>query len=283
MESILSTLPTFVPDAKAVEAARVAIVKATEATESAYGRWTKAAEAVKAAWPTEAQADRPLIRQWIASGLSKAEQDILSAEADTVDAKARKAAQDKVSQYLKRTLERAYPAPVVVPAAPVLTPEQVEAEAAAKAAHAAKVEWVQAANVTGTLKAEAAVKNAEAKAEAAKVKQAEAAAKLDPTKAAEAEAAKVKAEAKAAEAEAAKAEAEKAEAESKAKAEAAKAAQAASEAICAQIQLEKKIRSVLADAEALLLKAGGLEGAEGLTDFMTAMRNAVATFKGLNA
>lgn len=273
----------FIENPKAVEMARVAVIAAIQDSEKVHGRWVKVAEAVKAAWPTEAVANKVALKEWIVSGLSKAEREILALEADEVtDKAARVAAQNKVSQYIKRTIERAYPAPIAAPAPVELTPEQVAAKAATEAAKAATVAWVESAAAAGNIKAEAAVANAEAKLAETKAKAAEAAAKLDANKAAEAAALKAKAEAAKAEAEAAKVRAIEADADIKAKAEAAKAAQAAANEQAAAIQLAKKVKSTIDDAEALLLKAGSLEGAEGLVDFMTAMRAAVAAFKAAN-
>ncbi len=315
-------MEAYVADVKAVEAARVAVVKAVEGSESAYGRWTKVAVAVKAAWPTEALADKVALTDWIVAGLSKAEQAMLAegyvegftakveaaetaikaakanddakaeedakaakveAEANEVMAKAdRKATQSKVSQYKKRAIETAYPAPVVAPATPTLTPEQVEAKAVAEAAKAAQIEWVQSANEAGAAKAEAAVKNAEAKVIETKAKAAEAAAKLDANKAAEAEALKAQAEAAKAEAAQIKAEAAEIEETAKVKAETAKALQKSADEKNAAIKLAAKIAKVVEEAEALLVKAGALEGAEGLVNYMTATRNALIEFKAAN-
>jgi hypothetical protein len=266
-----------------VEVARSTIIKAVEATESTYGRWTKAAEAIKAAWPTESVADKAALGDWIISGLSRAEREILALEADKVtDKAARKAAQDKVSQYKKRALAAAYPVPVAVPVEQPLTPAQADVKVAAEASKVAQLAWVQSANEAGQAKAEASVKAAEAKLAESKAKAIEAAAKLDATKAAEAAAAKVAAEAAKVAAEQTKAKAAEAEAASKVKAETAKTAQAEANAKVASIQLANKIQSTIDDAQALLLKAGSLEGAAGIVDFMTAMRNAVAAFKAAN-
>jgi colicin import membrane protein len=309
-------------DAKAVEAARVAVVKAVEGSESAYGRWTKVAVAVKAAWPTEALADKAALTDWIVAGLSKAEQGMLAegyvegftakveaakaeiakakanddakaeetakvakaeAEANEVMAKAdRKAAQSKVSQYKKRAIEAAYPAPVVTPVEPTLTPDQVEAKAVAEAAKAAQLEWVQSATVLGEVKAEAAVKAAEVKVTETKAKAAEAKAKIDPTKAAEAEALRAQVEAEKAEAAVIKAQAAELEEANKIKAETAKALKKSADEKYEAIWLSTKIAKVIEEAEALLVKAGALEGAEGLVDYMTATRNALIEFKAAN-
>jgi cell envelope opacity-associated protein A len=315
-------MEVYVADVKAVEAARVAVVKAVEGSESAYGRWTKVAVAVKAAWPTAALCDKAALGEWIIAGLSKPEQGMLAegyveaakakveaAEAaveaakasddddvrctaadnltkamhDLEEAKAdRKAAQDKVSQYKKRAIEAAYPAPVVKPIEPTLTPDQVEAKAVAEAAKAAQMEWVQSATVLGEVKAEAAVKAAEVKVTETKAKAAEAKAKIDPTKAAEAEALRAQAETEKAEAAVIKAQAAELEEANKIKAETAKALQKSADEKNAAIKLAAKIAKVIEEAEALLVKAGALEGAEGLVNYMTATRNALIEFKAAN-
>lgn len=277
-------MQAFIENPAFIERARIAVVAAIQDSEKVHGKWIKVAEAVKTAWPTEAVCNKASLKEWIVSGLSKAEREILAlAVEDVTDKAARVAAQNKVSQYFKRTIERAYPAPVVAPTPVELTPEQVSAKSAQENAKTATVEWVQAAQAAGQVKAEAAIKSAEAKLTETKAKAAEAAAKLDATKAAEAEALKAQAAQIKAEAEAVKAEAAKADEAAKVKAEAAKALQKAADDQAAAIRLANRVKAVIDDAEALLIKAGSLEGAEGLVDFMTVMRNAVAAFKTANA
>jgi hypothetical protein len=286
MESILSTLPAFAPDAKAAEAARVAIVKAVETDESAYGMWVKAAKAVKLAYPVKANAEaaKADIKGWIYSAFPKAERALIEADVDglSADDKAKRAdVQTKASGYFNRMLQRAYPAPKAEPVVPVLTAAQIIATAATATAKASTLEAAQASVDAEIAKAAAQIKAAEAKAEAARVKAAEAAAKLDTSKLAEAEAAKVKAEAAAKTAAEAKAEADEADKAKAEKVAAAKAAQADATAKVEAIQTEKKVKAVITETEALLLSAGGL-AAPGIVDFATAVRNALATFKTLN-
>lgn len=263
-------------DPKAVEAARVAVIKATEASESAYGRWVKAAEAVKAAWPAQGMVDRVVLTEWIVSALPKSDQEILSAEVGTVDAKARKAAQSKVSKYIDRMLERAYPPAVVVQPAPELTPEQ-------KAAQAAKVEAAQA-NVekAAAIKAESdaaqAAKAAKLEAEAAaiKAKAAQAAAELDESQAEAAMQAAAEAEELKAQAEAAKVEAEAAKVEAEAAKAAAIKAQADANAKAAAIHKAKKVAQIVDDLDALIARVKGyaesIEGSEDLEAGLIGLR-----------
>jgi len=286
MESILSTLPAFAPDAKAAEAARVAVTKAVEADESAYGMWVKAAKAVKLAYPVKANAEaaKSDIKGWIYSAFPKAERALVEADVDglSADDKAKRAdVQTKASGYFNRMLQRAYPEPKAEPVAPVLTAAQIIATAATATAKASTLEAAQASVDAEIAKAAAQIKAAEAKAEAARVKGAEAAAKLDPTKAAEAEAAKVKADAAAKTATEAKAEADAAEKAKAEKVAAAKAAQADATAKVEAIQTEKKVKAAIADTEALLMSVGGL-AAPGVVEFMTTVRNALAAFKAAN-
>lgn len=263
-------------DPKAVEAARVAVVKAVEGSESAYGRWVKVAEAVKAAWPTDGLADKPLITDWIITGLSKAEQGILSAEVGTVDAKVRKAAQSKVSQYVKRVFENAYPAPVIVQPAPELTPEQAEAKAAQVAATQAAIEKGEA--VKAAADAETAKKIAKAEAEAAslKAKQAAAAAQLDATQAEAAAAAQAEAEAKAETAAETAAEAEQAKAAAEQAKAAMLAAQADANAKADAIQAAKMVETIVNDINVLLARVKGyadkIKGADDLEAGLIGLR-----------
>jgi colicin import membrane protein len=273
-----------------VEAARVAIVKAVEGMESAYGRWIKVAEAVKAAWPTEGLADKPLITEWVSSSLSKAEiavmadgyvepfteavkaawlafHNVVSGDnekalvtAKVFEAKAkaeRKAAQSKVSQYVKRVFENAYPAPVVVTPAPELTPEQAEANEAQKVATQAAIDKGNASNAAAQAVTNSKIAKSEADTAALKAKAAEAKAKMDPTQAEAAALAQAEAEEKA---EQAKVEAEKAEA-AKAEAEAAKvlmvATQAEAKAKAGAVQSAKMVEAILKDLDALITRVQG--------------------------
>lgn len=241
-----------------VEAVRVAVIKAVEGTEKVYGMWTKVAEAVKAAWPTEGLMDKPLVTEWIISALPKVERDILALEADKVtDKKARKAAQDKVSQYVKRTVERAYPAPVIVTPAPELSPEQAEANAAQVLATQAAIDKGNASNAAAQAVTNSKIAKAEADTAALKAKAAEAKAKMDPTQAEAAALAQAEAEAKA---EQAKVEAEKAE-QAKAEAEQAKAVmvatQAEAKAKAAAVQSAKMVEAILKDLDALITRVQG--------------------------
>ena len=263
-------------DPLAVEAARVAIVKATESSESAYGRWVKAAEAVRAAWPTQGLADKALITEWIVAGLSKAEQSILSAEVGTVDAKVRKAAQTKVSKYIDRMMERAYPAPVIVQPAPEMSPEQAEAKAAQVAAAQAAIEKGEA--VKAAADAETVKKIAKAEAEAAnlKAKQAAAAAQLDATQAEAAAAAQAEAEAKAETAAETAAAAEQAKAEAEQAKAAMLAAQADANAKAEAIQAAKMVETIVNDINVLLARVKGyankIKGADDLEAGLIGLR-----------
>jgi len=256
-------------DPKAVEAVRVAVIKAVEGTEKVYGMWTKVAEAVKAAWPTEGLMDKPLVTEWIISALPKVERDILCLEADKVtDKKARKAAQDKVSQYVKRTVERAYPPAVIVQPAPELTPEQAEANEAQKVATQAAINKGNASNAAAQAVTNSKIAKSEADTAALKAKAAEAKAKMDPALAEAAALAQAEAEAKA---EQAKVEAEKAEA-AKAEAEQAKAVmvatQAEAKAKAEQAKAVKMVEAILKDLDALITRVQGykasIKGGEDL-------------------
>lgn len=256
----MSTLASLVVniDPTKVEAVRVAVIKAVEGAEKVYGMWTKVAEAVKDAWPTEALVDKPLLTDWIVSALPKAEREILALEADKVtDKKARKAAQDKVSQYVKRTFERAYPAPVIVQPAPEVTPEQAEANEAQKVATQAAIDKGNASNAAAQAVTNSKIAKSEADTASLKAKAAEAAAKLDPSMAMIAALAQAEAESKAAEA---KAKAEEADAK-KAEAEAAKAVmvatQAEAKAKAAAVQASKMVEAILKDLDALIARVQG--------------------------
>lgn len=285
MDSILSTLPAFEPDARAVEAARIATLAWGKAADKADGLSATMGAAIKAAWPLRDQANKGTIRGWLveAATASKGKTwgDIYNAPApakDQIKGSAWKTAHNLIDTRLSRAFEAAYPVIPVEPVAPIPTHAQIIAKAAAETAKAEGLAAAQASVDAEIAKAEASVKAAEAKAEAARVKAAEAAAKLDPTKAAEAEAAKVKAEAAAKSAAEAKAEAEAAEKIKVGQAAAAKAAQAEADAKCLAIQTEKKYGVLVADTESLLLLAGGL-AAPGIVDFATAVRNALAALK----
>ena len=288
MDSILSTLPAFEPDARAVEAARIATLAWGKAADKADGLSATMGEAIKAAWPLRDQANKGTIRGWLveAATASKGKTwgDIYNAPApakDQIAGSEWKRAHNMIDNRFRLAMEAAYPVIPTAPVAPVLTAAQIVAKAATETAKAESLAAAQAATDAEIAKAEASVKAAEAKAEAARVKAAEAAAKLDPTKAAEAEAAKVKAELAAKAATDAKAEAEAAEKIKVGQAAAAKAAQADAEAKCLAIQTEKKVKAVITDTEALLLLAGGL-AAPGVVEFMTTVRNALAAFKAAN-
>ena len=273
-----------------VEAARVAVVKAVEGMESAYGRWIKVAEAVKAAWPADGLADKPLITTWVASGLSKAEHIVMAdgyvepfteavkaaqlafnsvgsednkkrlAKEKAFEDKAkaeRKAAQSKVSQYVKRVFEHAYPAPVIVQPAPELSPEQAEANEAQKIATQAAIDKGNASNAAAQAVTNSKIAKSEADTASLKAKAAEAAAKLDPSQAEAAAMAQAEAESKA---EAAKVEAEKAE-QAKAEAEAAKvlmvATQSEAKAKDAAVKASKMVEAILKDLDALIARVQG--------------------------
>ena len=275
----MSTLASLMVniDPKAVEAARVAIVNATETTESAYGRWVEAGKLVKAAWITEGLADTNLIKEWIVAGLPASDQATLALDADKVtDKKARKAAQDKVSQYFGRVMKTAYPPAVVVQPAPELTPEQAEAKAAQVAAAQAAIEKGEA--VKAAADAETAKKIAKAEAEAAKLKAqaAQAAAKLDPTQAEAAAAAQAEAEAKAETAAETAAEAEQAKAEAEQAKAAMLAAQADATAKADAIQAAKMVETIVNDINVLLARVKGyalkVKGADDLEAGLIGLR-----------
>jgi hypothetical protein len=256
MSTLASLMVTV--DPLAVEAARVAIVNATESSESAYGRWVKAAEAVKAAWVTEGLADTNLIKEWIVAGLPASDQATLALDADKVtDKKARKAAQDKVSQYFGRVMKTAYPPAVVVQPAPELTPEQAEAKAAQVIATQAAIDKGAAVKAAADAEANKKIAAAEAKAAELKAKQAAAAAALDATQAEAAAIAQAEADAKAAIAE------EQAEAAEQAKAEAEEAkaamlaAQADAKAKADAIQSAKCAEVILNEINVLLARVKG--------------------------
>jgi len=256
-------------DPKAVEAARVAIVNATETTESAYGRWIEAGKLVKAAWVTEGLADTNLIKDWIVAGLPASDQATLALESDKVtDKKARKAAQDKVSQYFGRVMKTAYPPAVVVQPAPELTPEQAEAKAAQVIATQAAVEKGEAVKAAADAEANKKIAAAEAKAADLKAKQAAAAAALDATQAEAAAIAQAEAEAKAAVAEEQAEAAEQAKAEAEEKKAAMIAAQADAKTKADAIQSAKCAEAILNDINILLARikgyAGKIKGAEDL-------------------
>ena len=276
-------------DAKAVEAARVATLAWGKATAKAEGLSSTMGAAIRAAWPVKVNADKPLIRSWIVEAAIIAQGkewgEVYNAPApakEQIAGSTWKRAHNLIDTRVSRAFEAAYPATIVAPTTPTLTPEQVEAKAVAEAAKAAQIEWVQTANEAGAAKAEAAVKNAEAKVIETKAKAAEAAAKLDANKAAEAEALKAQAEAAKAEAAQIKAEAAEIEEAAKVKAETAKALQKSADEKNAAIKLAAKVAKVIEEAEALLVKAGALEGAEGLVDYMTTTRNALIEFKAAN-
>lgn len=281
--STLAQLPAFEADAKSVEAARVAVLAWGKAADKADGLSVTMGNAIKAAWPLRDQANKGTIRGWLveAATASKGKEwgEVYNAPAPASPTGTEwKRAHNLIDNRLRLAIEAAYPVVPTAPVAPVLTAAQIIAKAATETAKAEGLAAAQAATDAEIAKAEASAKAAEAKAEAARVKAAEAAAKLDPAKAAEAEKAKAKAEKAAKSAAEAKAEAEEAEKIKAEKMAAAKASQADAEAKCAAIQTEKKIKAVIAEAEALLLSAGGLT-APGVVDFMTAVRNALAALK----
>jgi len=264
-------------DPKAVEAVRIAVVKAVEGSEKVYGMWNKVAEAVKAAWPTEGLVDKPLLTGWIVSALPQAEREILALEADKVtDKKARKAAQDKVSQYVKRAMDRAYPAPVVVQPAPELTPEQAEAKAAQVAATQAAIEKGEAVKAAADAEANKKIAAAEAKAADLKAKQAAAAAALDATQAEAAAIAQAEAEAKAAIAEEQAEAAEQAKAEAEEKKAVMVAAQADAKAKAEAIQSAKMVEAIIDDINILLARVRGyadkVKGADDLEAGLIGLR-----------
>jgi hypothetical protein len=267
----MSTLASLIVniDPLAVEAVRVAIVKAVENTEKVYGMWTKVAEAVKAAWPTEGLVDKPLLTDWIVSALPKAEREILAQDADAVtDKAARKAAQSKVSQYVKRAMERAYPTPVVVKPEPELSPEQAEAKAAQVAATQAAIDKGEAVKAAADAEANKKIAAAEAKAADLKAKQAAAAAALDATQAEAAAIAKAEAEAKAVALAQAEAEAEEKKVEADAKKANMLAWQADAKAKAEAIQSKKCAEAILNDIDVLIARVKGyadkIKGAEDL-------------------
>jgi hypothetical protein len=277
-------------DAKAVEAARVATLAWGKATAKAEGLSSTMGAAIRAAWPVKVNADKPLIRSWIVEAAIFAQGkewgEVYNAPApakEQIAGSAWKRAHNLIDTRVSRAFGAAYPTPVATPVAPTLTPDQIEAKVAQDQAKAAQIEWVEAANEAGAAKAEAAVKNAEVKVIETKAKAAEAKAKIDPAKATEAEALKAQAEAAKAEAAQIKAKAAEIEEAAKVKEETAKILKAQADEREAAIKLAAKVAKVIEEAEALLVKAGALEGAEGLVDFMTATRNAVAVFKAANA
>jgi hypothetical protein len=275
---IMSTLANLAItiDPLAVEAARVAITAAVNGSESAYGRWVEAAKLVKAAWVTPGLVDKPLVTEWIISQLSETEQNILSAEVGTVDAKVRKAVQSKVSKYIDRMMERAYPPAVVVKPEPELTPEQADAKAAQVIATQAAIDKGAAVKAAADAEANKKIAAAEAKAAELKAKQAAAAAALDATQAEAAAIAQAEAEAKAVIAE------EQAEAaeEAKAQAEEAKAAmlaaQADAKAKADAIQSAKCAEVILNEINVLLARVKGyadkVKGAEDLEAGLIGLR-----------
>ena len=284
MSTLASLMVTI--DPKAVEAVRVAVVKAVENTEKVYGMWTKVAEAVKAAWPTEGLVDKPLLTDWIVSALPQAEREILALDADKVtDKKARKAAQDKVSQYVKRAMDRAYPAPVVVQPAPELTPEQAEAKAAQVAATQATIEKGEAVKAAADAEANKKIAAAEAKAAELKAKQAAAAAALDATQAEAAALAQAEAEAKAAALAQAEAEAEEKKVEAEAKKVNMLAWQAEAKAKADAIQSAKCAEAILSDINVLLARVKGykdkIKGAEDLEAGLIGLRTDFKLDNGL--
>jgi colicin import membrane protein len=264
-------------DPLAVEAARVAIVNATETTESAYGRWVEAGKLVKAAWITEGLADTNLIKEWIVAGLPASDQATLALDADKVtDKKARKAAQDKVSQYFGRVMKTAYPPAVVVQPAPELTPEQAEAKAAQVAATQAAIEKGEAVKAAADAETAKKIAEAEAKLAETKANACAAAAKLDNTKAAEAEALKAQAEAAKAEAAKVKAEAEQAKAAVEQAKAAMLAAQADATAKADAIQAAKMVETIVNDINTLLDRVKGyalkVKGADDLEAGLIGLR-----------
>jgi chemotaxis protein histidine kinase CheA len=274
-------------DARAVEAARTATLAWGKAASKADSLSVTMGNAIKAAWPTEALFESKTVRGWLveaaASVGGKEWAEIYNAPAPAIPAGTEwKKAHNLIDNRLRLAKAQAYPAPVPTPIVPNLSPAELGAKAAQEIAKGEMMAWVQSANEAGQIKADAAIKAAEAKLAETKAKAAEAAAKLDANKAAEAEALKAQAAQVKADAEAAKAEAAKADADAKAKADAAKAAQAYAEEQTSAVKLAAKVSKVIASAEDLILKAGDLEGAEGLVDFMTTLRGAVATFKALN-
>jgi hypothetical protein len=263
-------------DPLAVEAARVAITAAVNGSESAYGRWVEAAKLVKAAWVTPGLVDKPLVTEWIISQLSETEQNILSAEVGTVDAKVRKAVQSKVSKYIDRMMERAYPPAVVVQPAPELSPEQAEAKAAQVAAAQAAVEKGEAVKAAADAEASKKIAAAEAKAAELKAKQAAAAAALDATQAEAAAIAQAEAEAKAAVAAEAAAQAEEKKVEADAKKANMLAWQADAKAKADAIQSAKCAEAILNDINVLLARVKGyadkVKGAEDLEAGLIGLR-----------
>jgi hypothetical protein len=274
--------------ARMVEAARVATLAWGKAASKADSLSAIMGDAIKAAWPTEAAFESKTVRGWLVEAAAsvpggKEWAEIYNAPAPASPAGTEwKRAHNLIDNRLRLAKAAAYPAQVVAPAVATLTPAQISAEIAQKAAKTASVEWVQSATEAGNIKAEAAIKGAEAKLAETKAKAAEAKAKLDPTKAFEAEALKAQAETEKAQADVLKVKAAEADEDTKAKAAIAKAAQEAANEEAAAIRLANKIAKVIEKADDLILKAGELEGAEGLVDFMTALRSAVATFKALN-
>jgi hypothetical protein len=285
----LAALPAFEADAKALEAARIATLAWGKAADKADGLSATMGAAIKAAWPLREQANSATVRGWLveAATVSKGAEwgKIYNAPApakEQIKGSAWKQAHNLIDTRVSRAFEAAYPVVPTAPVEPTLTPDQVAAKAASEAAKIAQLEWVQAANEVGQIKAEAAIKAAEVKVTETKAKAAEAKAKIDPTKAAEAEALRAQAEAEKAEADNIKAQAAEMEEVSKIKAETSKALQKAAEEKAAAIRLANKIAKVIEKAEALLIEAGALEGAEGLVDYMTATRNALIEFKAAN-
>jgi hypothetical protein len=238
-----------------VEAARVAITAAVNGSESAYGRWVEAAKLVKAAWVTPGLVDKPLVTEWIISQLSETEQNILSAKVGTVDAKVRKAVQSKVSKYIDRMMERAYPPAVVIQPAPELTPEEAEAKAAQVAATQATIDKGAAVKAAADAEASKKIAAAEAKAADLKAKQAAAAAALDATQAEAAAIAQAEAEAKAAIAQAQAEDAAIAKAQAEEKKAAMVAAQADAKAKAEAIQATKMVEAILNDIDNLIVRA----------------------------
>jgi hypothetical protein len=275
-------------DAKAIEAARTATLAWGKAASKADSLSVTMGNAIKAAWPTEALFESKTVRGWLVEAAAsvpggKEWAEIYNAPAPAIPAGTEwKKAHNLIDNRLRLAKAQAYPAPVPTPIVPNLSPAELGAKAAQEIAKGEMMAWVQSANEAGQIKADAAIKAAEAKLAETKAKAAEAAAKLDANKAAEAEALKAQAAQVKADAEAAKAEAAKADADAKAKADAAKAAQAYAEEQTAAVKLAAKIAKVIEEAEALLVKAGALEGAEGLVDYMTATRNALIEFKAAN-
>jgi hypothetical protein len=274
--------------ARMVEAARVATLAWGKAASKADSLSAIMGDAIKAAWPTEAAFESKTVREWLVEAAAsvpggKDWVKIYNAPAPASPAGTEwKRAHNLIDNRLRLAKAAAYPATVPTPVAATLTPAQISAEVAQKAAKTASVEWIQSATETGNIKAEAAIKGTEAKLAETKAKAAEAKAKLDPTKAAEAEALKAQAETEKAQAEALKVKAAEADEETKAKAAIAKAAQDAANKEAAAIRLANKIAKVIEKAEALLVEAGALEGAEGLVNYMTTTRNALTEFKAAN-